>query len=188
MPEKRPSRQVCPLCGNDDNVVLDSEGPDMWLYTCSGRAHHSQDYSWPPSSDTVAPTGRTQIGEDLGVYDDLIGCVHPGERVEYGVVECRFAQQSPNTYAELVAAYGHTSLANTRYSASVFLAHALGQLAREGLLHLSWTEGTGYWSYLRRVSAWALPSTPDNTPITSWASYATKHGLSATSWPYADTR
>ena len=81
-------------------------------------------------ADIAEPTpGRVGLAEDLDVYDALLRCVQREECVEYGVVEYRYFVDSPDSYRALVARYGHTSLKPTRYSASVFLAHALGQLS-----------------------------------------------------------
>ena len=126
----RPARQVCPLCAIDDEVELTSEGPDMWVFVCH-RGHPAQPYQWTPTAHTVAPPGRTAVGDDLGVYEALLACVHGDERVEYGVVEYRYAERSPAEYAKLVEKYGHRWLGETVYSASVFLAHALSDNSNE---------------------------------------------------------
>ena len=177
----RPARQVCPLCAIDDEVELTSEGPDMWVFVCH-RGHPAQPYQWTPTAHTVAPPGRTAVGDDLGVYEALLACVQGDERVEYGVVEYRYAEQSPADYAKLVEKYGHRSLGETVYSASVFLAHALGQLEREGLLEKSWVPGSGYWSYLDRVSAWSQPGTDAASEVSTWASFAVENDLDPHVW------
>jgi hypothetical protein len=138
---------------------------------------------WTPTASTPFVAGRSGVGEELGVYDDLLRCVLPNERVEYGVVEHRFAEIAPATYAELIRRYGHASLAPTRYSASSFLSHALGQLYRERLLDRNDVPATGYWRYLRQVPAFAQPATMANVRTTSWESFATEHGIDPQVWP-----
>jgi len=39
---KRPNRQVCQLCGSDEEVTVSSEGPDMWVFTCTARNQHDE--------------------------------------------------------------------------------------------------------------------------------------------------
>lgn len=172
---KRPNRQVCQLCGSDEEVTVSSEGPDMWVFTCTalGR-YHDAEHVWRPTLDSSFPAGRGGLGQALGVYDDLIGCVLANERVEYGVVEFRYATRNPIAYRELVERYGHASLGlgGRRYSASMFLAHALGQLGREGVLRWSSTTGTGYWDYLTTVSAWEQRTNEGEMPLTSWVDFA----------------
>jgi hypothetical protein len=181
-PPKRPTRQVCALCGSDDFVTLGSDGPDLWKFTCTGT-HHYEPYVWQPTAERVAAVGRSGMGEDLGVYDDLLACVAAGERVEYGIVEHRFALRSPSTYRQLVETYGHTSIAPTNYSASSFLARALGQLSREGLLQLGESPATGFWSYNGTISSWGQPGEPETTPLYSWASFAAENDFDPTEWP-----
>jgi hypothetical protein len=101
--------------------------------------------------------------------------------VEYGVVEWRFAARSPSAYRTLVKEYGHRSIAPTTYSASMFLAHALGQLEREGLLEKGWTAGSGCWDYLTRVSAWATKGVPMTT-VVSWEAWAKEQQLAPRPW------
>lgn len=179
----RPARQVCPLCASDDLVTLRSDGPDIWVFVCGAeQARHP--YEWTPTGTPQFEPGRVGIAEELGVYDDLLRCLEPGERVEYGIVEYRFAATSPMAYRALIERYGHVSVQPSKYTASAFLSHALGQLSREGLVELSWTKGTGYWSYLTRVSAWSLAGSGAavNVPILNWADFALGNGLDPESW------
>lgn len=105
------------------------------------------------------------------------------ERVEYGVVEFRYAMRNPTAYRELVERYGHVSLGlgGRRYSASMFLAHALGQLDREDCAVPS-TIGTGYWDYLTTVSAWEQRKDCSPTPLTSWVHFALAMGSDPSTW------
>lgn len=177
----RPPRQVCPLCANDDEVELRSDGPDLWTFVCR-NGHPVDPYEWSPTPVEPGGEAPTGITAELGLYDALLRCVHPGEWVEYGVVEFRLAVAEPDTYKRLLELYGHASIAPTRYSTSSFVAHTLSQLHREGLLSVEWTASSGYWSYLSRVSAWALPQTGPGE-VLSWAEFAESIGVDPRSWP-----
>jgi hypothetical protein len=185
MPE-RPGRQVCPLCATDDDVRLVDVDVDQWEFVCSD-ARHSEPFRWTPKSKS-APPRRPQPerrpesrAAELGVFDDLQACIHPAEWVEYGVVEHRYALQAPDAYAALVDEFGHRSVAPSEFTVSAFLARALGQLAEEGKLKLRKEPGTGYWSYLWRVSYWALPGTPDGDLLT-WEAFAAAEGMDPGRW------
>jgi len=91
---RAPSRQVCPLCATDDFVELTTDCPDVWMFRCRGP-YHDEPYTWSPTITPPVPAGRIGIGEDLGVYDDLLRCVHVSECVEYGAVEWRYAKPHP---------------------------------------------------------------------------------------------
>jgi hypothetical protein len=170
-------------------VQLESTGPDVWLFRCvRGPQHADRDHVWSPTPLVVDLDRRTGLGEELGVYDDLLRCVEPGERVEYGVVEHRFAAVSPDAYRDLLVRYGHTSLAPTKYSTSSFLSHALAQLGREGLLVVTSVDATGDGRYLRAVPAFARPETPPDIETTSWAGYASHHGIDPATWPASAAR
>jgi hypothetical protein len=51
---------------------------------------------------------------------------------------------------------------------SVFLAHVLGKLAKNGDVLLRHGPATGRWSYLSTVSWWALPPAPSWSDRLSW--------------------
>jgi hypothetical protein len=189
MPD-RPGRQVCPLCATDDDVTMDNVDVDVWEFVCSGPSH-AEPFQWKPRTSAPAstPPRRAQPerrqesrAAELGVFGDLLACVHAGEWVEYGVVEYRYALRTPDAYSELVDEFGHRSIAPSEFTVSAFLARALGQLAEEDKLQLRKEPGTGYWSYLRRVSYWAVPGAPPADVLT-WEAFATAEGLDPTGWP-----
>ncbi|MGE0305023.1 MAG: hypothetical protein AB7N61_12315 [Acidimicrobiia bacterium] len=183
---KTPPRQVCPLCATDDGVDVVSTGPDLWEFSCSND-QPSHPYSWPVNTGVPITVGRTGVGEELGVYDDLLRCVHTDEFVEYGIVEYRFAQEAPASYRALVDQYGHVNVRPTKYTASSFLSHALGQLSREGLFVYTEVKATGYWDYLSKVSAWRRSETSPDTPLTTWADFATSIGAAPDVWAATST-
>lgn len=182
----RPSRQVCPLCGTDDDVSAFPAGPDnVWDYTCTAAdgGGHAEPYTWPVTV-TVGIPGRSGITAELGLYDDLAALLLPGEGwIEHGILEHRYKLAQPHTYFdELIPRYGHVAQGPKRYTTSAFIAQALGQLAREGTL--AWSDGrpTGFWSYNHRISYWALPPAPPLDDRQTWSEFATKAGLDPEAW------
>jgi hypothetical protein len=177
----RPARQVCPLCSRDDLIAVEPMGPGVWQYTCANRKHGSAGFAWqatatqrvdePPDDDKAAR---------LGMYDDLPACLVPGEPfLEYGVVEHRFSQRRPDVYQKLIDDYSHTRLQRRKpYTASVFIALALGRLAKHGEVLYRVGPATGYWSYNEVISYWALPPGPVDVGVRlTWAQYAEANGL-----------
>jgi hypothetical protein len=177
----RPANQVCPICGYDDDVEI-VLADDEWVMTCESRSHPP--FEWRPKEQYHKPLSpRSGIGEELGVYDDLLECVHDGF-AEYGIIEYRFWEHSPKTYLILVERYGHTVYGPSRYTASAFLGGALGQLWREQLVDGVSVSATGYWSYNGTVGAYARMETPHDTPITSWQDFARDTlGVDPLDWP-----
>jgi hypothetical protein len=129
MTPARPAHQVCQLCGNDDFITDESVG-DEWVVTCSSQGHPP--FEWRPKEQCRRTTGtyRTGIDQELGVYDDLLTCVHDGF-AQYGVIEYQNSELSPATYRILTDRFGHKALGPAGYSASAFLDGAMGQLWRE---------------------------------------------------------
>lgn len=179
------SRQVCQLCGYDDDVVefVDDEDPDQVVLMCEGPSCGR--YTWRPTKRPSArdQTQRTGIGEQLGVYDDLLVCVGDSrEWLEYGIIEHRYKQLNPAAYAAMVQRWGHTAKARTKYSASSFLGSCLAQLGREGLIAYRRAPTTGYWSYLSAAGhAAALPAPAADEGL-SWAEFAEAEGLDPDQW------
>jgi hypothetical protein len=177
----RPGNQVCPICGHDDDVEILRAG-DEWVMRCDARSHPP--FEWRPEAQYhrhLSP--RSGVAEELGVYDDLLQCVHDGF-AEYGIVEYRFAEHAPQTYRTLVDRYGHTAFGPKKYTTTAFLAGALGQLWREqSVLGVS-ARATGYWSYNRFAGAYAPPGTPLDSPIASWEDFARSGlGVDPLDWP-----
>jgi hypothetical protein len=112
----KPANQVCPICGYDDDVetIL---ADDEWGMTCASRSHPP--FEWRPKEQYHKPLSpRSGIGEELGVYDDLIDCVDDAF-AEFGIVEYRFWERAPKTYTILVERYGHTVYGPSKYHFSV---------------------------------------------------------------------
>ena len=181
MPNPKPANQVCPICAHDDDIEVVLADGD-WVMICSSRSHPM--YEWRPKEQyqkSLSP--RFGIAEELGVYDDLLHCVHDGF-AEYGIVEYRYWEHSPDTYMELANRYGHTALGPGKYTVSAFLGGALGQLWRENLVVGRWGPATGYWAYNGTVGAYGPSGTPEKSSILSWESFArTQLGVDPMYWP-----
>src|SRR5688572_29849951 len=96
---EKPGHQVCPMCGYDDDIT-EHLVDDEWVMTCQNRSHPL--FEWRPKSVATGLTSyRSGLGEELGVYDDLLACVD-GVLSEYGVIEYRFAERSRQAYDFLV--------------------------------------------------------------------------------------
>lgn len=181
MSDPKPPRQVCQICGFDDDVET-LKRDDDWVMICSGPDHPP--YEWQPKKHSSSVgSWRTGIGEELGVYDSLLQCVTL-EICEYGVIEHRFSEVDPAVYKHLVDRYGHRATNPSKYTASSFLGGALGQLWREELVTGIWGPTTGYWKYNSGVGCYAQPETDEKSPILSWATYATETlHVSPLDWP-----
>ena len=176
----RPDRQVCPICGLDDDVQL-LQAAGEWIFTCDAATHVP--YEWRPTlTSRTLRSYRSGVGEELGVYDDLLACVDDG-LAEYGVIEYRFATRAPETYAELIRRYSHGALGPKRYTTSSFLGGALGQLWREEAIDGRWVPATAYWSYNTQVGGYATAPVHDDTPVLSWEQFATSLGIDPQTWP-----
>jgi hypothetical protein len=108
----------------------------------------------------------------------FLTCLEKGEPfAEYGIVEHRYRMMRPDTFAQLLATYGHRAIEIGRlYTTSSFLASALRILANRGELELRWGPATGFWSYDGTVSYWAL-APASLQEMLSWASYAATEGI-----------
>lgn len=162
--------QICPICAYGDDVES-TFVDDVWVLRCTSPIHPP--YEWTPKGQGSSPSARGGLGEELGVYDTLLG-VLTGELVEYGIVEHLFAEADGAAYRHLVSRYGHRAIRPSRYTASSFLGGALGQLWREELVAGRWGPATGYWSYDGEVGCYAAPEADEDGPVRSWASYATE--------------
>jgi len=157
-----------------------------WVASCESDRH--MPYEWRPAgqSQSQVQSGLSThfgLGEELGIYDALLGCIHGGF-AEYGVIEYRYSQDNPDDYATLVERYGHRALAPTQYSASVYLSRQLGQMWRDGRIAGRWAPATGYWAYNGQIGAYGPAGTPESAGCLSWAEFATSTlGVDPGDWP-----
>lgn len=185
MAAPKPAHQICPICGYDDDIETVLAAGE-WVMTCTFKKHPP--FEWRPASQYAKPTSyRTGEGERLGVYDDLLLCVSDGF-AEYGVIEYRYWQRSPDTYKLLVDRYGHRATIPSKYTASSFLGGALGHLWREGSIEGMWGPTTGYWSYNDQIGTYAPSGTPEGSDILSWEAFAATRGFNSMDWPPLEYR
>jgi hypothetical protein len=180
------NRQVCQLCALDDDIVtfIDEDDPEQVVLMCEGP--NCAQHTWRPRKQISARGGhiaRSGIGEELGVYDDLVACVANSETwLEYGIVEHRYKEAHPATYARMVRRWGHRAKAPTKYSMSSFLGGCLGHLAREGVISTRRAPTSAYWSYLSAAThAAGVPRPPEDRQL-SWATYAETSNLDPDTW------
>ena len=100
----------------------------------------------PARPGGAQPEGKAAA---LGLYEDLLHCLMPGEAfVEYGVVEHRYESLRPEVFQRLVEDYSHTRLGrNKPFTASVFIALVLRRLAERGEVLQTVVQATGPWSH-----------------------------------------
>jgi hypothetical protein len=182
-----PPHVVCPLCALDDHydVVLDGDGT-TWRYTCNGPGH--QVWTWVKAASTPVTAGREGVMAELGLYDDLLSCVHESDHrwTEHGVIEHRYLSQFPNVYFnQLLPTWGHASDGSAKgKSTSLLMAQAMGQLRREGLLEYRTWKPTGYWAKNSTISYWAHPPGPPDEARLTWNEYALDLNLDPASWTF----
>ncbi len=178
-------RQICPLCGFDDDVtVSELSGNNSWQFRCTGgNRYHAAPYFWDVAFEHRS-TSHEGICAELGLYDDLPGCVPAGQSwVEHGIVEYLYKKAHPDTYRELVDRYGHIAKAPKRFTASVILALTLGRLADEGVVaYRPKLPATGFWSYNGTVGNWAPLPPPAGDGHTTWSAWAIAQGLDPQEW------
>lgn len=184
----RPSRQVCPLCAQDDDEFLTWEpiAPGLWQVTCTSPLH-PEPYRWQTTGVGVLDaSGHEGLCHQLGVYETLLGTFVPGEPfVEYGIVEHRFALAAPHAYRVLVDTYNHKALSpgQLQVSASAVIGGALGWLRERGGLVSRRVRATGFWSYNSDVTAWRLPGEDASTELLTWLEFAKKLEVDPDAWP-----
>ena len=177
----RPARQVCPLCGSDDAIEVETLAPGAWRYTCGNERRHGARGPWSWIGREVSSPEEDVVegkAAELGLYDDLPRCLVAGEPfVEYGIVEYRYSKLRPSTYKRLIDDYGHTRQGPKKYTASAFIASALSRLADLSELTFFVGPATGYWSYNSTISYWALAPGPEESARLTYQEFATQIGI-----------
>lgn len=181
-----PPSVVCPLCATQDDLDAPTPLPDgAWQFVCHGY-HQPSPYRFETSADAKVAPYPEGLATELGLWDDLPKVLSGDEPwVEYGIVEYRYAEAHPVEYGKLVAQYGHTASGPKKFTASAFIAKALGRLASEGILSATFRPATGYWKYNGTISYWADPAsgpTSDSDAIT-WEHFAETTGFNPMDWP-----
>lgn len=171
-------RQVCPICGTDDDVRSVDLPSGETVYTCSRDRKHSPDpYSWTyDDAGTVRGYPQEGLAPDLNLFEGISKCFHDGDGwLEYGIIEERFRELNPESFETLRRIYGHTILDGPRkYSMSTYIArHVLSKL--ETLGELAWFQGkpTGVWrTHNTDISYWARTPSPPRDQVKTYAEYA----------------
>ena len=157
-------RPVCPFCVIDDFVTAIPLGPGLFEFTCS-RANKHRDgdtYTWQGTSEGPLSesqgTGPVPIND---VREALLACLKPGEPwLEYGIIEERYRETAAEDFEILREEYGHRILgppSKSQFTASAYLARALGDLREFGQVAHTTGRATGPWAYNGTISYWAVP-------------------------------
>ncbi len=176
----RPDR-VCPFHADEqpDVVFVGSETIE-WELTCHRTDHPvAGPYTWPATGEIDVDFGGA-LGLDLRA--PLAAAVraasdeHGGGWVEYGLVERAFGMANEAAWAVLLAKYDHryyhpagATRETLPYTASRYLAGRLGDLSRLRDVAYRNGRGTGYWSYLTRVSTWTAPGREAHAVLQTFA-------------------
>lgn len=163
--------QVCPQHSHEEVVGVWISNEVGTQFTCTRTDHvASGPFSWISSPPPPSGTDLTGIAEELGLGVEIPAALKEftGKWVEYGVLERAYALANPKDWAFLVDRYGHKAIADKRYTVSAFLAAALGNLERAGVVAFHPGRATGRWSYNGTISYWSLPPAPDWAERISW--------------------
>lgn len=165
---------ACPIHSHEDVKGVLVSRPEDWpeyAYTCPLSEGHpdGRPFTWLFSPE-LAVGESSGLAAELGLEVELPAVMKQyGHRwVEYGVVERAYALAKPADFALLVEKYGHTAIKGKRYTASSFLARALGDLSARSVLSFRYGPATGRWSYNSQISWWCLPPGPEWAPDLSW--------------------
>jgi hypothetical protein len=171
------TRQVCPFHSDEDVAGVKSNDVEL-TFTCPRTSGHPKPgpHQWIGTIDAPGLTELGGLADELGLTTELPAAIatYPGKWLEFGVVEAAYAELHPADFALLVDRYSHTAIAATHFSASAFLAGALGRLNRSGYVLYHYGPATGRWSYNGGISWWAIAPEPEWSDATtvSWASLA----------------
>ena len=123
------------------------------------------------------------FGFELGVYDDVFGCLSPDEPwLEHGIVEYRYKQRCPTAYRRMIDRWGHVSQGPRRYTVTAFLTRAWSRLADNGALDMMLGPATGLYQHNGRILYWSLPPGPEDQRILTWEYFAAELGISPYDW------
>lgn len=163
---------VCPFHSDEDvaGVYVSNEVGEV--FRCGRTAGHPQPgpYEWLKAPAEPELPEMSGLAAELGLAAALPAVLagFQGRWVEYGVLEHAYAAAHPDDFEFLVDRYSHTAVAATHYSASAFLAGALGVLHRRGEVLLRMAPATGRWHYNSQISWWAMAPAQDWQGRLSW--------------------
>lgn len=174
----------CGQCGTDEYVEYD---PGLGVAICSGPVHPVP-RMWEPRKPGQPGTAASDhksdaIAAQLGLYDDLIDFVIPGEWADTMVIEHRYGTAHPDNYKWMIDRWGHVAMGPRRYSVTAFIGSTLGALSTWTAITYQPGRGTGFFSYNRTIGTWTIEPVPSETTLMSWERFAEEEGFSPNGWP-----
>lgn len=162
---------VCPFHADEWSVgVRQQDG--SYAHVCELRKGHPLDVPWHWLEVPAPPegSGLTGLAEELNLEVELLAALTAlGDGwFEYGLVERSYATRRPQDWARMVEQWGHTAISARKYSASSYLAGALGRLAQLGSVAYHSGRGTGRWSYNSTISWWSVVPPDSWEQRTAW--------------------
>jgi hypothetical protein len=165
--------RCCPFHGDEDQFEM-RKVDEGTILTCPRTTGHPTPgtHFWLVVPEIAGMTGMSGLSAELGLDVELPSALaaFEGRWVEYGVLEAAYAAARPKDFDLLVERYGHTAIEAKRYTASAFLARALGDLSSTGALQVRFAPATGRWRYNSAISWWTISPPPSEDATTSWAS------------------
>jgi hypothetical protein len=154
-------------CGGDMQF---KQAPEP-QYLCADCGHEQTGAAFSVGEDNG--WGEDGVIDQLGLYDDLLNCLAPGEPwLEYGIIEYRYRARFSAKFRALVKERGHRNFPVGHLTASKLIGQATGILAERGRLvkHVGGA-GTGFWSYNDPSHWYALPPAPPLVKLAAWSDY-----------------
>lgn len=175
---------LCSICASDEYVTYD---PATRVVVCDGPAHPTERV-WELVEPTKHPTAVVAANEPLRVqkrlFEDLPACLLVGEWADTGVVEHRYGQRHPETYAWMIERWGHVAMGERPYSSTSFIGSALGDLSRTpAVAFKAGGVGTGMYRHNRTIGLWTRPPVLDNAVDMTWERFAYQQGFHPKDFP-----
>ena len=166
--------QTCAFHGSEDVEGMPTGmGNGELSFTCDRKTDHPEPgpRTWLQLPEPPDIPGIGGLAAELRLDVELPAAIaaQHGRWVEYGVVERAYAHNRPDDFALIVERFGHRAITPTKYTASAFIARALGDLSRWGHVLYHPGQATGRWAYNSDISWWALAPAPNWEDRLSWA-------------------
>lgn len=150
----------CPVCASEDYTSEEMEPDGQKYFLCANESvHGAGGYRWNPKPRRPQTRGRGGLGAELDIWDKLLETIPAdGEAHSYGEVEDLFFERYPQEAAFLQNQFGHARRDGNRsdgYSMSTYLSLRLSELAKEGVVDLTWGPAEGSWARNGIISQWA---------------------------------
>jgi hypothetical protein len=153
----------------DEQVTSTASDSEEHELVCMDSSHGADGFRWTPATTPDKPrTGGRRAkptGSDSPVSDieeKLLSCIPQGtDFTPYGAVEDRFFELWPDDADTLLAKYGHMWRGDEQrsgtYTMSMYLAHRLSSIERQGLAEHIDGPSDERWAHLATFSYWRLP-------------------------------